>query len=146
MRRIFKFLRLPADDRKILVKAAALLCAVRIGLWILPFHTLRDLLRKRRHSPTTTNLTDSAMVQKITRGVQVTSRYVPAATCLAKALVTVALLEEAGLPACLRIGVARSEEGKLEAHAWVESNGLVIIGGSHVDLARFTVLHAVEGI
>jgi hypothetical protein len=45
----------------------------------------------------------------------------------------------------LRIGVARSEAGKIEAHAWVESMGKVIIGGTHVDLKRFTVLHAVEG-
>jgi hypothetical protein len=55
------------------------------------------------------------------------------------------MLKDAGLPADLRIGVARSKSGELEAHAWVESMGRVIIGGTHVDLDRFTVLHAVEG-
>jgi hypothetical protein len=147
MSRLVRFVRLPAGDRRILLKAVLLLWAVRLGLWILPFQRLRDLLSKRkpgrlavkRHS-------EMARVEKITRGVRLMSRYVPAATCLAQALVTVTLLEEAGCPACLRIGVARSNEGKLEAHAWVESLGKVVIGGTHVDLTRFTVLHAVEGI
>jgi hypothetical protein len=55
------------------------------------------------------------------------------------------MLEEAGVPASLRIGVTRKKSGELEAHAWVESSGKVIIGGTHADLSRFTVLRAARG-
>jgi len=145
MNRPRRFLRLPAGDRKILIKAGMLLWAVRLGLWILPFQRLRDLLRKENRKPIAEATAELASIQKIARSVKRMSRYVPAATCLTQALVTITMLEEAGLPAFLRIGVARSEAGKIEAHAWVESLGKVIIGGTHVDLKRFTVLHAVEG-
>jgi len=128
-----------------LIRAAVLLWIVRLGLWILPFQWLRDLLSKKSRKPIAEVTTELASIRKIARSVKRMSRYVPAATCLAQSLVTVKLLEDAGLPACLRIGVARSKSGELEAHAWVESMGRVIIGGSHVDLSRFTVLHAVEG-
>jgi hypothetical protein len=145
MARLFRFLRLPRDDRKILVKAVVLLWAVRVGLWILPFQQLRDLLSKRRHNPGATNRKDRVLVEKITSSVRRMSRFVPAATCLTQALVVVTLLERAELPAALRIGVARGVSGELEAHAWVESFGNVVIGGNDADLSRFTVLHSVEG-
>src|SRR5437867_11533874 len=41
-----KFLRLSANDRRLLVSAALLLGAIRLGLWLLPFQTLRQLLAK----------------------------------------------------------------------------------------------------
>lgn len=145
MDRMLRFLHLLGSDRKVLVRAVVLLWAVRIGLWFLPFQRLRDLLSKKTNKSPAPGPAEAERVEKIAGSVRVMSRYVPAATCLAQALVTVALLEEAGLPASLRIGVARSTAAKLEAHAWVEVNGKVVIGGTHADLSRFTVLHAVEG-
>jgi hypothetical protein len=47
------------------------------------------------------------------------------------------LLRRNGHPADLRFGVRRSER-KLEAHAWVESRGRVVIGRGQ--LTRFTPL------
>jgi len=142
--KLLRFMRLSSADRKILVRSAALLWAVRIGLWVLPFQRLRELLNRRApRKPVIA--ADSDAVENITRGVRRMSRYVPAATCLTQALVTVVMLEEAGLPASLRIGVTRKQSGELEAHAWVESSGRVIIGGAHADLTRFTILHAVKG-
>lgn len=145
MGRLVKFLRLPWSDRKVLLKAVALLWAVRIGLWCLPFQQLRALLIRK-----SSNLRDDSAqfdrIETIANSVRVMSRYVPMATCLVQALVTVALLEQEGLPGSLRIGVARRSAAKIEAHAWVESNGAVVIGGADSDLSRFTVLHTVEGI
>jgi ABC-type molybdenum transport system ATPase subunit/photorepair protein PhrA len=48
------------------------------------------------------------------------------------------LLIRAGYSAQVRIGVAKDPAGKLEAHAWVESDGRVVIGDH--DLHRFTTL------
>jgi Transglutaminase-like superfamily len=76
--------------------------------------------------------------------VALASRYVPTATCLAQALAGQTLLAQQGEPAVLRIGVAKNEAGKLEAHAWVESQGRIVIGAS-LDLCRYTQLPSVEG-
>jgi hypothetical protein len=46
-------------------------------------------------------------------------------------------------PTTLRLGVARSAEGKFEAHAWIEHNGRVIMGLVQ-DLERFTQLPALS--
>jgi len=49
-----------------------------------------------------------------------------------------------GYPVMLRIGVARSEEGEFEAHAWIESDGVIVIGGAKSTLGRYTPLWAFE--
>jgi hypothetical protein len=54
------------------------------------------------------------------------------------------LLARRGYLADLRIGVIKADSGQLEAHAWVESEGQVIIGGSDSPF-RFTPLPSLEG-
>lgn len=54
-------------------------------------------------------------------------------------LATQHLLALYGYGAQLRIGVAKVASGKLEAHAWVEYQGKVIIGELQ-DLSTFTPL------
>jgi hypothetical protein len=53
------------------------------------------------------------------------------------------LLARIGQPAALRIGVARSEEGRFQAHAWVESQGRIVVG-KLPDLRRYAVLPPLE--
>jgi hypothetical protein len=59
--------------------------------------------------------------------------------CLARALTTKTLMKQHGYTAELRIGVMRSQAGQLEAHAWIEYQGEVIIGQLH-NLVEFTPL------
>jgi hypothetical protein len=82
-------------------------------------------------------------MRQVVWAVTVGSRYVPAATCLTQALVTQVLLSRRGHPASMRIGVARSEAGEFQAHAWVECRGRVVIGGAQAPL-RFTPLPSLE--
>lgn len=142
MRRLINFLTMPGRDRSLLARTALLLWLVRIGLWVLPFEKLRRLLFRNRRAASPEWVEDISDAQ-IVRCVKAMSRYVPAATCLTKALVTMVLLEQVGRPASLRIGVTKSQFGSLEAHAWVESDGKVLIGGSHADISRYTVLRPV---
>ena len=62
-------------------------------------------------------------------GIDAASRYVPGATCLVRALAAETLLRKYGHDACLRIGVSKNSSQVLLAHAWVESEGQVVIGG-----------------
>jgi hypothetical protein len=49
------------------------------------------------------------------------------------------LLGRAGLPATLELGVARAGDG-IEAHAWLASDGRVILGGD--EAGRFSPMRA----
>ena len=46
MRRLTKFLALPAEDRRTFAVSVALLCVVRLSLWIVPFRWLRAAVRR----------------------------------------------------------------------------------------------------
>src|SRR5262245_6925891 len=138
---LHKFASLAPNERDLFARTLVLLWLVRLGLWLLPYERLcRLLFRKGTRIPETLN---NLSVPQIVRSVKAMSRYVPAATCLTKALVTVMLLRHAGQEASVRIGVARSQFGAIEAHAWVESDGHIVIGGSHADISRYTVLRPV---
>jgi hypothetical protein len=64
--------------------------------------------------------------QNITRIVNIAVVHSPIySTCLRKSLVLWWLLGQAGFDADLRLG-AQKEEGKFEAHAWVEYRGTVL--------------------
>lgn len=73
----------------------------------------------------------TANPERIAWAVQAASRYVPDAACLVQALAAQVLLARNGYQSDLRIGVAL-EQGVLQAHAWVESQGKVLIGGGPV--------------
>jgi hypothetical protein len=140
-----KFLRLPAADRRLLMKAMLLVWMVRMGLWLVPFRVMRQLLKKLGQGSVASSVKESALVTRIAWAVSVTSRYVPAATCLTQAIVTKLILARCGCCSILRIGVTRSDSGRFQAHAWVESNGKVVIGGSESSLKNYTPLAALDG-
>ena len=54
-------------------------------------------------------------------------------------------LVKRGCDAVVRIGAARNKAGRFQAHAWVESSGKVVIGGSESSLNRFTELRTSDG-
>ena len=80
-------------------------------------------------------------VQDVAWAVRRASSVVPGATCLTQALAAHLLLARRGYASRLRIGVARESDEKLRAHAWLESDGIIVLGGSSVE--AFTVLQSV---
>ncbi len=140
MRRVRKFFNLSSSEQRLLIKAWILLGVIRLGLELFPFSTLRKLLNRLRflmgHSGK--DFSEEYLVWS----VAVVSPYIPKATCLAQALTAQILLQRAGHQACLHIGVNHGIGGRLEAHAWVESRGRILIGG--FDLHRYTHLLALE--
>jgi hypothetical protein len=88
---------------------------------------------------------NQASVDRVVWAVTVANRYMPGEVkCLARALTTQVLLGQRGHQALLRIGVAKGEQGQLEAHAWVESQGRIVIGDL-ADFSRYTPLPPLEG-
>jgi hypothetical protein len=140
MRRIPKFFNLSSGGRRLLIKTWILLGVIRLGLELLPFSTLRRLLFKL--TIVFRSLGKDFSQEYLVWSVAVVSPYVPKTTCLAQALTAQFLLQRAGHQARLHIGVNYGPLGGLEAHAWVESQGRVLIGG--FDTNRYTHLLALE--
>jgi hypothetical protein len=138
-----KYRGLAAADRRLLVTSALLLGAVRLGLWLLPFLTVRRLLASMTGAITPWHDTEQTSIARIGWTVTEVSQYIPMATCLTQALATQVLLGWQGHAARLRIGVARSDVGQFQAHAWVECQGRVVIGGADAPV-RFTPLPPLE--
>jgi hypothetical protein len=89
-------------------------------------------------------LRDPHEIDRIAWAVDAVSRHMPVdVTCLTQALATEFLLGRLGQPSNLRIGVAKDEQNELQAHAWIEIEGRVLIGGK-VDLSRYVVLPPIE--
>jgi hypothetical protein len=101
------------------------------------------LLARDMRGTTEAGEVNKALVKRVAWSVRVGARFVPSATCLTQALTTMVILGRFGQPASLRIGVAKDEKGKLQAHAWVESRGKIIVGRLP-DLSRFSVLPSLE--
>lgn len=126
-------------DQWLLFKALVVVCAFRLALWILPFKTVIGFIERKESSQDNESQVGFSEIRKTASRVRRTARYVPAATCLTQALTTALLLRRMGVSAHLRIGVANGSSGKLEAHAWLESRGKIIIG-KEKSLYRYTVL------
>lgn len=139
MRRIGSFLRLPPAQRASLLRAALVVVAIRLALWVLPFRTLMRILPRapRAGGDGPEGAVDDA-TRACVRAVAKVGAHVPRASCLTRALAAQVLLARGGRGSELRFGVARGAEG-LEAHAWLVRGGEVVIGDRE-DLARYRPL------
>ena len=101
---------------------------VRLGLWVLPFRVVHGMLaRSLRQSKR------GIPAERITWAVSAAARRIPRATCLTQALAGLLLLSRYGHAATLRLGVAKDPHGRLQAHAWLESEGRTILGDPRTD-------------
>jgi hypothetical protein len=132
-----KFARLSRAEKVRLVEAFIWLSMVKIGLFLLPFKSMRRLIETRLRPESGKG--DAAYIDQVVWAVQTASHYVPTgATCLTQALTVQMLLGRRGYPTQLHIGVTQDDSGQLKGHAWVEREGQVLIGGT--ELAGFTKL------
>ena len=138
MRRIARLMRLPPEDWRLLFRAIGLIWAIRLGLWLLPFRNLRSLVDRRMaralKPPAEAPEVTYRRIRRVTWAVSRLSRYVPKATCLTQALTTQLLLYREGYPSRIQIGVGKGDNDKFQAHAWVEYEGWIVIGGRGAEM------------
>lgn len=116
-------------DWPLLMKAALLMVAVRVGLSVLPFATLRAILRALA-SGAPGQVPAAVDAARTVWAVETVGRHVSVVgTCLVQALAAHVLLARAGHESNLRIGVTRGSKGAFTAHAWLEREGTILIGG-----------------
>ncbi|MGH7653895.1 MAG: lasso peptide biosynthesis B2 protein [Gemmatimonadaceae bacterium] len=122
------------------MRAVAWLALTRTGLRLLPFDRLHAMVVGR--VPTDAHA-DDAWPRTVRRAVLRASRSLPGSSCLAQSLVAERLLLHGGARARLSIGVAHARADgvshvTLDAHAWVESGGVLVTGDDPHD--RYRVL------
>ncbi len=139
MKRPTSFIRLP-HHVGLLVEAFVLLIYIRVALRFTSLPRLRQTLKK--FSRPKRQVPDDA-AEKVAWAIHVTGTYLPNTNCLPQALAAQVLLTRMAQPAALHIGVARDGAGQFKAHAWVESRGVIVIGGSQSP-AQFTSLPGKE--
>jgi hypothetical protein len=132
-----KFAHEPWPRQRLVLRALVTVAFFRAALSALPFRWVRAV-SARRVRRATRDL--PGRVDDLSWAVAVASRRVPRASCLALQN----LLAREGYRSDLHIGVAKSGDGGLEAHAWLESGGRVLIGGGQVE--RFTRLAALSSL
>ena len=144
MHRLGKFLRRGWADQRLLLEAGLVVGAVRVGLWVLPYDRLRRLLETIAPTRQPRQHADRACAERVGWAVGQVAECVPDATCLTRALAAEWILNRLGQPSSLRFGVAKGETGGIEAHAWLESGGTIVVGRL-AGLSRYAVLAPPEG-
>ena len=126
-------LRLSRRDIAIVAEAAALVIPVEVALRYLSLDALLERLGRAGHGA----LRDGAHVdaERAARLVDAVAACYPLTTCLKKSLILFRILRRRGLPAELRLGV-RKLQHDFSAHAWVECEGRVLLGGGVAHLFR----------
>ncbi|HYD54489.1 MAG TPA: lasso peptide biosynthesis B2 protein [Gemmatimonadaceae bacterium] len=128
--------RLTGAELRLLLLALPTLALVRLALWGLPSTSIVRLTRRleagrARGRP-------RAAVRDVSWAVQRSARVVPGASCLTQAIAALLLLRAQGHDATLCIGAGRTAAGDFRAHAWLERDGRVVIGGGELhDFVRF---------
>ncbi len=134
MRVLRKFTCLAPADRRLLVTAALVLGLVGAALRLVSFKKLLQLTEEFSHTTSQRQNPLPPSSERITWAIAAVSRRIPLLSrCLTQAVAAKILLARCGHPALMRIGVSRNENGRLEAHAWVESQGVVVMGAPAVD-------------
>lgn len=133
-----RLLRLRAADRSLLFAALVALTATRVALWLCPVKSVNWIPRVASHIAAHRRRASGMAAAHACWAVERASRYVPGTACLTQALSAQLLLAWYGQEAVLRLGVARDPSGRIMGHAWLEQEGIVILGAT--DAMRYVPL------
>jgi hypothetical protein len=144
MKVVLKFLKLPFAEKVLYAEALPVVVLIGLIVRLVPFRFIRKSFVKRLSSERVSTTADLDEIQKIVRSVDFFSRYHPFASCLTRSLSALLLIKFNGEHAILKIGVAKDEQEAFKAHAWLESNGRIIIG-QVPSKNQYTVLDSFSG-
>lgn len=136
MRLLKRIRRFSAREVRLALAALRWVVDARVSLRVLPLRAVYARFDRAQARLALSGACDARCVRDVAIAVRRVGRLVPGATCLPQALSMRAMLARRGVVGELRLGVARNKLGVVEAHAWVEVDGCVVIGNLP-DLSRF---------
>lgn len=127
--RLAKLASFSADEWRVLIAAWCLLPLIAFSLRMLDYPRTRNLMG-RFVTKAGRGTAPDAQVERVTRLVGVAARHGACrANCLQHALAVWWLLARRGIETNLRIGV-RKDHADFSAHAWIERDGVILVGGA----------------
>jgi hypothetical protein len=134
----------PPSELWMLVKVVPVTIGMRTALATIPIRRLLQIV-ERPVNPRLARLDRETERRVVAWAAAVAGkRLFPDRPCLTQALVVKLLFSRRGLDATLRIGV-RKVNDEIAAHAWVESDGHIVIGG-RTSPYRYHVFPRIEEI
>lgn len=127
MRRLRKYLALSRTERAIVLRSLLLLPMAAARLRAQGMARTAAWLERQR--PRIAHEAESLAPQQIARLVHAAASVLRA-RCLSRSLVLSHLLRKRGIPNEVRLGVSKLAGGKLDAHAWVEFDGVPLNDGA----------------
>ena len=146
MKYLVKYLHRSPLERFLLLLVVPLLLVVQLGLRLLPLQTLKRLLNQLAKVFPGGKQSGLSYPEQVVWAVTTASRRLfKDGSCLVQALVVELFFRRKDYPAELCIGITKEQGGKLVAHAWVESDGVIVIGGPESEVKRYSRLPALDG-
>jgi len=131
----------PTAAHLVFAQALIAIVAARLALRSVPVRSLRRTMRRAFTSDKTLPSGRRLSLNRVIRCVALAERFSPiATTCLVNALVAEALANRHGHDVKFRVGVRRNELGEFCAHAWLEYEGTVVVGGPAESTEQYTPL------
>ena len=129
-------------SRIIVLKTIFILLYFRVLLQVWGIKALRKSWFHHSHTVEAT----PEFARQIRERIRISARFVPGAMCLPRALAANYFLRRRGFESIVRIGVKRTDEGSVSAHAWVISGSTVVVGGDDNTVTQFSHLVDAEVI
>ena len=130
-RRLARFFRLSFSDQRLLMRAALAVVSAKLAIRTLSLPGARAAVTRLERLGW---IVMSARADRIVWAVETAGGAIPGMkNCLVQAVAAEAILIRAGHPCELRIGAAKNGPRELIAHAWLESEGRVLIGDFELD-------------
>ena len=134
--KVRRYRSLETADRRLLLRAVFWLAVARIWLVAVPFKTLAQ----RLDTPSGKREADPALIERVGKAVKMASNNVPwRADCFPQAIAARKLLRGYGYGSAIHLGVDKTGQGDLLAHAWLTCAGTVVTGGEAMD--RYSEFH-----
>jgi Transglutaminase-like superfamily len=141
MSRVHRFAALEPAERRLMLRAWATVALLRAATLLVSYGRVRGIVARLGRSGRGAGAGTRPAPEQIARAVMRAGALVPGGrNCLVRALAAEALLARFGYPVALRFGIARTASGALIGHAWLESDGHVLVGDFEPD--RYAELRA----
>lgn len=130
--------------KKMLAGAFLMLALLRFALFCLPYRKVRRFVAQTPRRRGRGRIDMQAYQAKLVWAIQLAGRYLLGhKPCLPQALAVQWFLLRQGVATDLNIGVQKDAAQGISAHAWIERDGQVIIGGT-LSPSQFKPLHLVK--
>jgi hypothetical protein len=131
MKYLLKFIKLPIRTKLILMEAYLMLSLAGLLLWAFKFKKIARLLGRSNRETAVSNVgIDPYLVRQVANAIRTMSPYtLRKSKCLVQAFAAKLMLRRRKQRSTLYLGVAKAEDKKMIAHAWLRCGKLYVTGG-----------------